>query len=44
MMDIIKRNWKAFCAGAVVVVEYVSLHSDQIVGIIETLAKIGGGG
>ena len=39
----IERYWKPACAGAVVVVEYVALHNAQIVGIIETLAKIGGG-
>lgn len=44
MMNTIRNHWKAICAGAIVVVEYVSLHSDQITGIIETLAKIGGGG
>lgn len=41
-METIKNNWKAICAGALVVVEYIALHSAQITGIIETLAKIGG--
>lgn len=41
-MDYIKRNIKGIAAGAMVAVEYIALHHDQINGIIETLAKIGG--
>ena len=41
-MNTIKQNWKAICGVALVVVEYVALHNSQIVGVIETLSKIGG--
>ena len=41
-MDYIKRNIKGIAGAAIVAVEYIALHADQINGIIETLAKIGG--
>ena len=40
-MTFIKENYTKMLATAIVVVEYIALHSDQIVGIIETLSKIG---
>lgn len=38
----IEKYWKRAAGIAIVAVEYIALHHDQINGIIETLAKIGG--
>lgn len=37
-MNTVKANWKAICAGAIVVFEYVAAHNEQVNGLLEVIS------